>query len=332
VGSLKAKDEATLFSRVPGKLKQNLVKEGDPVRKGQPVALVERDEVGVRFEPAPVPSTLNGVVGRVYLDRGADVTLNTPVALIADVSEVIAKADVPERYAGRVRPGQDVRVRVEAFPERTFPRPGFPGQPRRGPRHAQRLHGGPARQLLGPAALGHVRQPLHRRDRQGGRLAVPIEAVTDGSGPSIFVIKDGKAVKREVVEGLRTETHVEIKEGLSPASRSSPSAFSGSRTEARSRCSPRRAGREEVKLADVSISRPIFATMMIAALVVLGLFSYGRLGVDLFPTSTYRSSRSRRRCAGRAPRRSRPPSPSRSRRRSTPSRASTSFDRPASRA
>ncbi len=38
-----------------------------------------------------------------------------------------------------------------------------------------------------------------------------------------------------------------------------------------------------MKLADVSISRPIFATMMISALVVLGLFSYTRLGVDLFP-------------------------------------------------
>src|SRR3989338_738661 len=38
-----------------------------------------------------------------------------------------------------------------------------------------------------------------------------------------------------------------------------------------------------MKLADVSIQRPIFATMMISALVVLGLFSYGRLGVDLFP-------------------------------------------------
>ncbi|MCG3206167.1 MAG: Multidrug resistance protein MdtB [Elusimicrobia bacterium] len=36
-------------------------------------------------------------------------------------------------------------------------------------------------------------------------------------------------------------------------------------------------------LADVSIKRPVFATMMVAALTVLGLFSYSRLGVDLFP-------------------------------------------------
>lgn len=36
-------------------------------------------------------------------------------------------------------------------------------------------------------------------------------------------------------------------------------------------------------LVDVSIRRPVFATMMIGALVVLGLVSFGRLGVDLFP-------------------------------------------------
>ncbi|MBU1638361.1 efflux RND transporter permease subunit, partial [bacterium] len=38
-----------------------------------------------------------------------------------------------------------------------------------------------------------------------------------------------------------------------------------------------------MKLADISIKRPVFATMMIAALIVLGLFSYQRLNVDLFP-------------------------------------------------
>jgi membrane fusion protein (multidrug efflux system) len=216
VGSLKAKDEATVFSRVPGKLKANLVKEGDRVRRGQPVALVERDEVGVRFEPAPVPSTLNGVVGRVYLDRGADVTPNTPVALIADVSAVIAKADVPERYAGRVRNGQDVRVRVEAFPERTFQ-----GRVSRVSPVVDPATRSAYMEVLLDNSSGLLRSGMFANlsivvTAKAGALAVPIEAVTDGSGPSIFVIKDGKAVKREVVEGLKTETHVEIKEGLSP--------------------------------------------------------------------------------------------------------------------
>jgi hydrophobic/amphiphilic exporter-1 (mainly G- bacteria), HAE1 family len=38
-----------------------------------------------------------------------------------------------------------------------------------------------------------------------------------------------------------------------------------------------------MSLADICIKRPVFATMLILALVVLGLFSYGRLGVDLYP-------------------------------------------------
>ena len=37
-------------------------------------------------------------------------------------------------------------------------------------------------------------------------------------------------------------------------------------------------------LSDVSIRRPVFAVMLIAALVALGFISWGRLGVDLFPS------------------------------------------------
>ncbi|HPX31734.1 MAG TPA: efflux RND transporter permease subunit, partial [Smithella sp.] len=36
-------------------------------------------------------------------------------------------------------------------------------------------------------------------------------------------------------------------------------------------------------LADTSVKRPVFATMVIMALVVLGIVSYPRIGVDLFP-------------------------------------------------
>jgi HAE1 family hydrophobic/amphiphilic exporter-1 len=38
-----------------------------------------------------------------------------------------------------------------------------------------------------------------------------------------------------------------------------------------------------MKLADVSIDRPVFATMMILALIVLGLFSYVKLNIDQIP-------------------------------------------------
>src|SRR5882672_4750107 len=38
-----------------------------------------------------------------------------------------------------------------------------------------------------------------------------------------------------------------------------------------------------MKLADVSVKRPVFALMMTAALIVMGAFSYKDLGLDLMP-------------------------------------------------
>jgi hydrophobic/amphiphilic exporter-1 (mainly G- bacteria), HAE1 family len=42
-----------------------------------------------------------------------------------------------------------------------------------------------------------------------------------------------------------------------------------------------------MKLADVSIKRPVFAFMMTAAIVVLGISSYNQLGLDLMPKTDY---------------------------------------------
>ncbi len=38
------------------------------------------------------------------------------------------------------------------------------------------------------------------------------------------------------------------------------------------------------KLVDLTIRRPVFASMLIATLVVVGIASYMRLGVDRFPS------------------------------------------------
>ncbi|HXV60112.1 MAG TPA: efflux RND transporter permease subunit, partial [Vicinamibacteria bacterium] len=37
------------------------------------------------------------------------------------------------------------------------------------------------------------------------------------------------------------------------------------------------------KLAELCVKRPVFASVLILSLVVVGLFSYGQLGVDRFP-------------------------------------------------
>jgi multidrug efflux pump subunit AcrA (membrane-fusion protein) len=216
VGSLKARDEATLYSRIAGKLLENLVREGDPVRKDQTVATVQKDEVGVKYEPAPVPSTLSGIVGRVYLDRGADVTLGTPVALVVDASSVRARADVPERYAGRVKLGQDVRVEVEAYPDHVFRGRVTKESPVVDPD----TRSAPIEVDLDNAD-GRLRSGMFAKmtivvARRSNAVVVPKEALVEGSSPSVFVIKDGKASSRALKLGLVNDVQAEVLDGLKP--------------------------------------------------------------------------------------------------------------------
>jgi len=119
-GSVKAMDEATLYPRTSGKLLRNILKEGDPVKKDEAVALVERDEPGVVYEPAPVPSTLTGVIARIYQDTGANVTPQTPIAMVVNQGMVRVAVDVPEKYVGKVFKEQRARIKVDAFPDRYF--------------------------------------------------------------------------------------------------------------------------------------------------------------------------------------------------------------------
>ncbi len=119
-GNVKALEEATLYPRVSGKLMKNLLREGDPVKRNQTVSLIERDEVGAVYEPVVVPSTITGVVGRVYLDPGENVTTTTPVALVVNQSTVRIEVDIPERYIGDLHKGQPAVLRVEALPGKDF--------------------------------------------------------------------------------------------------------------------------------------------------------------------------------------------------------------------
>lgn len=119
-GSIKALEEATLYPRVEGKLLKNLLREGDPVKKGQTVSLIERDEVGAVYEPVVVPSTITGVIGRAYLDPGENVTRQTPVALVVNQNTVRIAVDIPERYVGEIYKGQPAILMVDALPNKEF--------------------------------------------------------------------------------------------------------------------------------------------------------------------------------------------------------------------
>jgi multidrug efflux pump subunit AcrA (membrane-fusion protein) len=120
VGDIKAQDEAIIYPKVSGKVMEKLKEDGSSVTKGEAIAYIDRDEVGFKFEKAPVESPLTGIIGRFYVDKGTNVALSTPIALVVDMDKVKINLDIPEAYIPRIAIGQTAKVRVQAYPEEEF--------------------------------------------------------------------------------------------------------------------------------------------------------------------------------------------------------------------
>ena len=67
-----------------------------------------------------VRSPRDGVVSRTFVEAGEYVQAGQRIALLHDPREVYVEANVRETEIRRLRPGQGVRVEVDAYPDRTF--------------------------------------------------------------------------------------------------------------------------------------------------------------------------------------------------------------------
>jgi RND family efflux transporter MFP subunit len=78
------------------------------------------DELKITLAHTVIPSPVDGFVGKRYLDPGAFVNPNAPVASVVDIRTVRLVANLVERDVKRVRAGTPGRVEVDAFPGETF--------------------------------------------------------------------------------------------------------------------------------------------------------------------------------------------------------------------
>ncbi|MDD5292660.1 MAG: efflux RND transporter periplasmic adaptor subunit [Candidatus Omnitrophica bacterium] len=119
-GDIKAEDEVNVYPKVSGKIIEKIKEDGDSVDKGDTIVYIDRDEVGLKFEKAPVESPLTGIVGRIYVDIGSNVSSQTPVALVVNMDRVKINLDIPEMYLPKIFLGQEVKVAVGAYPQKEF--------------------------------------------------------------------------------------------------------------------------------------------------------------------------------------------------------------------
>jgi len=219
-GNIKAQDEALVYPKVSGKIIEKVKVDGSAINKGETLAYIDRDEVGLKFEKAPVASPLTGIVGRVYVDIGENVTVQTPIALVVDMDKVKIDLDTPEKYLPRVSQGQVAQISVDAYPQEEF--------------SGRVTKISPVIDLETRSAPIEITvdNPQHRL--QSGMFAklklilaehknVPVvlkEAVM-GKEPNlyVYVVEDNKAILKQVTLGIRQGPYFEVQEGLKQGDR-----------------------------------------------------------------------------------------------------------------
>jgi multidrug efflux pump subunit AcrA (membrane-fusion protein) len=215
VGNIKAQDEAVVYPKVSGKIIEKIKLEGMPVNKGDAIVSIDRDEVGLTYEKAPVESPLSGFVGRLYVDIGVHVSPQTPIALVLNMGMVKIDVDIPEKYLPSVYVGQDALVTVDAYPQEqlkgTVARvsPLVNTENRAAPIEISLSNEG---YRLKSGMFARVTLVIEQHQ---GVCAVLQEAIMGKEPDSyVFVVEDNKAVLKKVALGLREGALYEVTDGV----------------------------------------------------------------------------------------------------------------------
>jgi membrane fusion protein (multidrug efflux system) len=216
VGSLKAKDEASVVSKVPGKLVEYAVNEGDLVQKGQLIANIDRDETGLKFELAKVESPLQGVVGRILLDKGETVAPNKDVlAIIVDMDEMVVRLSIPEQDIPYMQKALKAVIKVDAYPLEEFQ-----GEISRVSEMVDAQTRTLPIEIRIPNQVHKLKSGMFARIKiiavqLKGVLVLHQDAIVQEMGEKfVFLVKNNLADKRKVTLGKRDDGKIEILEGL----------------------------------------------------------------------------------------------------------------------
>ena len=221
VGDLKSIDEIAVFSKVNGKLFDYTVKEGDRVVKGQTIALVDRDETGLKFELATVESPISGIVGKTLLDKGANVLPSAafiggdPLAIMVNMDQMVVKFNVPEPIIPQLKIGLKAEIRVDAYPDDVFA-----GEVSK----ISEVLDTETRTLPIEISVDNKDHRLKSGMFSKVKLILSkhapapfiLKEAAIGREPDLYVfaVEDNKAVLKKISSGIRQGPYLEVKEGL----------------------------------------------------------------------------------------------------------------------
>jgi len=176
----------------------------------------EKEIIQSQLAKTEIVAPFDGMVGLRYVSEGSYVTSNMLVATMQDVDPIKVEFSVPEKYAKQIEQGSEITVRV-----------GDSREEYKGSVYAAEAKIDPATRTIkarakilnpkGDLIPGSFAKVDITLEQLPDAIVIPAESVIpEMSGEKVFICVDGKVRSVPVKIGIRTETGVQIVEGLNP--------------------------------------------------------------------------------------------------------------------
>ncbi|MBN2805715.1 MAG: efflux RND transporter periplasmic adaptor subunit [Prolixibacteraceae bacterium] len=171
--------------------------------------------IEARISETELRAPFDGIVGLRMISEGAFATTQTKIVRLVKISPLKIEFSFPERYAGEVKPGYPISFALDGY-DKSFDALVYAVDPKVDMATrtitARALYAN-SNEELKPGRFASVKALLSQIDNT---VSVPTQAIIpEMSGEKVFVYKGGKAKEVKVTLGLRTESHVQIRSGLS---------------------------------------------------------------------------------------------------------------------
>jgi membrane fusion protein (multidrug efflux system) len=216
--SAEARTESQRYERAKEMLEQKFISQEalDVARGNMERAQARRRQDEVLLSKAVISAPFSGIVGLRLVSPGAYVKAGEDIARLENISSLKLDFRVPEVYLSKIRPKQDLTIRVDAYPADSFPgriyalEPSVDEKTRTVVVRAQI----PNQQAkLRPGMFARVNVLLETRS---DAILVPEQAIwPQGRDPFVYKVVDGAAKLTKVELGVRHPGEVEVLKGLS---------------------------------------------------------------------------------------------------------------------
>jgi membrane fusion protein, heavy metal efflux system len=207
---------ADVSTRIEGRVEKLYATIGDRVKKGQKLAAILPRQIG-NPPLVSISSPISGTVTDRNITLGSTAESNKTLFRIVDISNVIVEGEVFESDVSKIKPGQDARIRVDAYPDRVF----------NGKVTFIASELDPIKRSLNLWVTVDNTEGLLKPEyfakltlvvEQGREtITVPIESIIDDGAEKFVFVKNGnRFVRQDVLTGLSDDRFIEITDGLYP--------------------------------------------------------------------------------------------------------------------